>query len=89
MSTTTKSSHVYGIGVMILVVAGMASIGYYQYFWVPETFSKAQVDEHILHPTKQTIIEIIEGSSSPEQQDNYVPKPVSYTHLTLPTTPYV
>jgi len=78
MSTTTvKSSHVYGIGVMIIIVASMASIGYYQYFWLPESFSKAQVDEHILHPTKQTIIEIIEGSSSPDQQDNYVPKLVN------------
>ena len=59
-TTTTKSSHVYGIGVMILVVAGMASIGYYQYFWVPESFSKAQVDEHIpvsyTHLTLPTIL---------------------------------
>ena len=76
-TTTTKSSHVYGIGVLIIVVASMACIGYYQYFWLPESFSKAQVDEHILHPTKQTIIEIIEGSSSPDQQDNYVPKLVN------------
>jgi plastocyanin len=38
---------------------------------------KPSVDEHILHPTDETIIKMIPGSGNPEQVDNYVPKLVN------------
>ena len=57
-----------------MIVALGLTIGWYTMYWLPEENQKVFVDEHILHPDGETIINIIEGSSSPEQQDNYVPK---------------
>lgn len=73
MSTPT-SSHAYGIGVIAIVVAVSASIVFYTSFYIPESVAKPSVDEEILHPVQDTLINIIEGSASPEQQDNFVPK---------------
>ena len=75
MSTTEPtSSHVYGIGILVTIVALGMTIGWYTMYWLPEENTKVSVDEHILHPSGETIINIIEGSASPEQKDNYVPK---------------
>ena len=46
-------------------------------FYLPESLAKPSVDEHILHPVKETIIDIIPGSASADQQDNFVPKLVN------------
>ena len=46
-------------------------------FYLPESLAKPSVDEHILHPVKETIIEIIPGSASADQQDNFIPKLVN------------
>ena len=73
-STETSSSHAYGIGIIAVIVALGLTIGWYTMYWLPEENQKVFVDEHILHPDGETIINIIEGSSSPEQQDNYIPK---------------
>ena len=77
MSATPSSSHAYGIGVMAVIVAVTAGIVFYQVYYLPESLAKPSVDDHILHPTKETIIQIIPGSASPEQQDNFVPKIVN------------
>ena len=75
MSTTeTSSSHAYGIGIIAVIIALSLTISWYTMFWLPEENQKVFVDEHILNPSGQTIINIIEGSSSPEQEDNYIPK---------------
>ena len=96
-ATETSSSHAYGIGILVVIVGLGVTIGWYTMYWLPEENTKVTVDEHILHPSGETIINMIEGSASPEQVDNYVPKlvqvqltidnhvTVSYTHLTLPT----
>ena len=77
MSTTeASSSHAYGIGIIAVIIALGLTISWYTMFWLPEENQKVFVDEHILHPDGETIINIIEGSSSPEQQDNYIPKVV-------------
>lgn len=76
MSAPT-SSHAYGIGAIAVIVALSASVVFYTSFYLPESLAKPAVDEHILHPLQQTVIEIIQGSASPEQQDNYVPKLVN------------
>ena len=75
MSTTEPtSSHVYGIGILVTIIALGVTVSWYTMYWLPEENTKVSVDEHILHPSGETIINIIDGSSSPEQKDNYVPK---------------
>ena len=75
MSTTeTSSSHAYGIGIIAVIIALSLTISWYTMFWLPEENQKVFVDEHILNPSGQTTINIIQGSSSPEQEDNYIPK---------------
>jgi len=76
MSTPT-SSHAYGIGIMTILVGLSISIVFYQMYYLPESLAKPSVDEHILHPVKETIIEMILGSANAEQQDNFVPKLVN------------
>ena len=74
MSTTeTSSSHAYGIGIIAVIIALSLTISWYTMFWLPEENQKVFVDEHILNPSGQTTINIIQGSSSPEQEDNYIP----------------
>lgn len=47
-------------------------------FYLPEQSAKPAVSEHILHPThEENIINMIIGSASEEQQDNFVPKLVN------------
>lgn len=76
MSAPT-SSHAYGIGVIAIIVALSASVVFYTTFYLPESLAKPSVDEHILNPVSETVIQIIPGSASPEQQDNFVPKLVN------------
>ena len=73
-ATQTKSSHAYGVGILVVIVALGVTITWYTSFWLPEENQKVFVDEHILHPDGETIVNIIEGSSSPDQKDNYMPK---------------
>ena len=74
MSSTVSSGHQYGIGLIAVLIASAVSIGYYQMYWLPEQLAKPEVDEHVLHPVKSTIIEAIMGSANADQQDNFVPK---------------
>jgi plastocyanin len=71
MSTTT-SSHAYGIGVIALIIGMGASILFYTSFYLPESLEKPSVDIHILEPTENFIINIVEGAAL-EGNDNYVP----------------
>jgi plastocyanin len=59
---------------MAIIIGSSIGVIYYTSFYLPESLLKPSVDEHILHPIETKIIKIIEGSSSAEQQDNYVPK---------------
>ena len=74
MLSSTTSSHAYGIGIITIIVGMSVSIVFYQMYYIPESLLKPSVDEHILHPVKETIIEMILGSANPNQQDNFVPK---------------
>lgn len=76
MSAPT-SSHAYGIGVIAVLVAISASTIFYTSYYLPESLAKPSVDEHILHPVEEMIIDMIPGSANPEQQDNFVPKLVN------------
>jgi plastocyanin len=71
MSTST-SSHAYGIGVIALIIGMSASVVFYTSFYLPESLAKPSVDEHILHPEEDFIIEIVPGAVV-EGNQNYVP----------------
>jgi len=75
--SSTVSGSQYGIGLIAVLVASAVSIGYYQMYWIPEQLATPEVDEHVLHPVKSTVIEMIIGSANADQQDNYVPKLVN------------
>jgi len=71
------SSHAYGIAIIAMIVGMAAGISYYQLYYLPELTAKPRISEEILNPHEETIINMIKGSSSPEQQDNFVPKLVN------------
>lgn len=77
MLSSSTTSHAYGIGIITVIVGLSVGIVFYQMYYLPESLAKPSVDEHILHPVKETIIEMIEGSANPNQQDNFVPKLVN------------
>lgn len=62
---------------MAVIIGVSISVVFYTSYYLPESLLKPSVDEHVLHPTGQTVIEMIEGSASSSQQDNYVPKLVN------------
>ena len=71
MSAPT-SSHAYGIGVIALIIGMSATIVFYTSFYLPESLAKPSVDEHILNPEKELIIQIVPGAVI-EGNENYVP----------------
>ena len=71
MSTPT-SSHAYGVGLIALIVAMSAVTVFYTSFYLPESLAKPSVAEHILHPEKELIIEIVLGAVI-DGNENYVP----------------
>ncbi len=62
---------------MTMIVGLAVGIAFYQVYYLPESLAKPSVDEHVLHPVKETIIDIIPGSALADQQDNFVPKLVN------------
>jgi len=77
MLSSQESGHAYGIGVITIIIGISVGLFYYQVVYLPESIAKPSVDEHILHPIQETIIEMIPGSANQDQQDNFVPKLVN------------
>ena len=71
------SSHAYGIGIIAMIVGLAVGISYYQLYYIPELTAKPKISEEVLNPIEENMINMIKGSSSPEQQDNFVPKLVN------------
>jgi plastocyanin len=60
------------------MIVGLAvGIAYYQLYYIPESLAKPKVAEEILEPVETKKIEMIKGSSNPDQADNFVPKLVN------------
>ena len=62
---------------MTVIIGLTVGLAFYTIYYVPESLAKPAVDEHVLHPVKETIIDIIPGAASADQQDNFVPKLVN------------
>ena len=71
MSAPT-SSHAYGIGVIALIIGMSATVVFYTSFYLPESLAKPSVSDHILHPEKDFIVEIVPGAVI-DGNENYVP----------------
>ncbi|WP_268541916.1 cupredoxin domain-containing protein [Candidatus Nitrosotenuis cloacae] len=77
MSNTPTSSHAYGIGVIAVIVGISVGVAYYQMYYLPELSAKPAVSHEILEPVDTAKIDIIIGSASADQKDNFVPKLVN------------
>lgn len=77
MSSKPTSSHAYGIGIIAMIVGVSIGIGYYQMYYLPELTAKPKISKEILEPVQSTSIEMIVGSASQDQKDNFVPKLVN------------
>jgi plastocyanin len=75
MSAPT-SSHAYGIGMIALIIGMSASVVFYTSFYLPESLAKPSVSEHVLHPEKDFLIDIVKGAVI-EGNENYVPNKAS------------
>ena len=53
-----------------MIVALGVTTTWYTSYWLPEENQKVFVDEHVLHPDGETVVNIIMGSATPEQKDN-------------------
>ena len=71
MSAPT-SSHAYGIGVIAVIIGMSTFVVFYTSFYLPESLAKPSVSDHILHPEKDFIIDIVPGAVI-EGNENYVP----------------
>ena len=80
MSAST-SSHAYGIGVIALIIGLSVSVVFYTSFYIPESLAKPSVSDHILHPEKDFIIEIVPGAVI-DGNENYVPNQAT-AYLTI------
>ncbi|ABK76655.1 copper binding protein, plastocyanin/azurin family [Cenarchaeum symbiosum A] len=69
-----RTGNAYGVGIMTVIVGVTAGAVFYQGFYLPESLEVPSVDEHILHPTADRIIDILVGSALPDQEENFVPK---------------
>lgn len=72
--TAPQKHSPFGIGVIAFVLAVGVSIGFYQFAYLPVIIAKPQISEDILEPERITEIMIVVGSSSPEQEESYIPK---------------
>ena len=77
LSLRPTSSHAYGIGIIAMIVGVAIGVSYYQLYYLPEATAKPKVSHEILEPVGVTKIDIIMGSSLPDQKDNFVPKLVN------------
>ena len=62
---------------VILLVASLASLGYYQFIYMPIANAEVEVPQEWLEPPEESIIEIIIGSVNQDQEENYVPREIT------------
>jgi plastocyanin len=67
-------NHAAGISIIAFIVAVGASIGYYQFVYLPQANAKPILPAVVLNPPQTTKISISPGSSQPSQTKNFVPK---------------
>ncbi len=72
----SRSARTVGISVLAFIIAVAVSIAYYQYFYIPQLNRKPAVPGNILKPPSSLSVQIIKGSSNPNQKDNLVPSEI-------------
>ncbi|AIF85553.1 plastocyanin [Candidatus Nitrososphaera evergladensis SR1] len=79
MTSPLRLTNTAGISLMAFIVAVVASLVYYEYFYIPEANKKPTAPTEVLNPPGFSSVTIVEGSSNPNQAQNYVPKQVRAT----------
>jgi plastocyanin len=72
----TRKQMTTGVSLTTFVVAGIASLVYYQYYYIPTVNRKPHVPQSILAPPSATNVAILQGSSLESQKENFFPKEV-------------
>ncbi|HKZ60922.1 MAG TPA: plastocyanin/azurin family copper-binding protein [Nitrososphaera sp.] len=70
------ANHAGGISIIAFVVAVAVSMGYYQFFYLPEANAKPILPEKVLNPRDITSIQIVEGAALESNPRNFIPKDV-------------
>lgn len=70
------ANHAGGISIITFVVALAVSMGYYQFFYLPEANAKPILPEEVLKPRGTTEVQIVEGASLESNPRNFVPNDV-------------
>ena len=68
------SNHAAGISIVAFLIAGMASMAYYQFVYVPEANAKPRLPKAVLEPAESVSVTIVEGAWQESSQRNYVAK---------------
>jgi len=56
------------------IIAVGVSMGYYQFFYIPQANAKPILPDSWLHPVKKTQITIVKGASQQSQDQHFFPK---------------
>lgn len=70
------ANHAGGISIITFVVALAVSMGYYQFFYLPEANAKPILPAEVLDPRDTTAIQMVEGASLESNTRNFVPNDV-------------
>ena len=70
------ANHAGGISIVTFVVALAVSMGYYQFFYLPEANAKPILPAEVLDPRDTTAIQMVEGASLESNPRNFVPNDV-------------
>jgi plastocyanin len=70
------ANHAGGISIVTFVVALAVSMGYYQFFYLPEANAKPILPAEVLDPRDSTAIQMVEGASLESNPRNFVPNDV-------------
>ena len=73
------ANHAGGISIVTFVVALAASMGYYQFIYLPEANAKPILPDEVLNPRETTQVQMVEGTVLESNTKNYVPKEVRGT----------
>jgi plastocyanin len=70
------ANHSPGISIVAFLVAGVVSLAYYQFVYVPEVNAKPILPKAVLEPKESFQVTIVDGAWQESSHRNYVPKNV-------------
>jgi plastocyanin len=71
--THSMVSHASGIAMITFVVAVAVSLGYYQFFYIPQVNAKPFIPKNVLNPVKKLSVSIVKGAQFSSNPQHYFP----------------